>query len=205
MSVASQYKLFSLIPNVTSVKLTALPPFVEVTLSLDDLRSIEATKLAVSGVIAEQFVVRRAMWKDLRKEQLDWVLVSLDEAQTELRGTIKKLSDAAPAHSGLIKLIRRWDFEVTKATQVLRESLAEIADAKAKDLGYDSAGEDRDVAKHEAMVALRAKAYPIILALISFLDDDDPARIEAQKLLDDGFGHLDNPALQRGATPELAL
>ena len=187
---------------VKDIGLTAEPPFVTVTFSIAELRSLIQEPQCISEVLAKCFVRRRVFWEDIRKESIEGVVKSLVEVESELDWWTTKLAASSDLSVvALTKFVRSWSTATSLVRKELGDRLRDIDDEKSSVPGYDSANEDRHTEVHNALVALRRRVYPLVSALVAFLPDDDPTKDDAQSRLDSGLSLVPDAAIQRGCIP----
>jgi hypothetical protein len=189
--------------SVSKIELTATPPFVKLVFDREELLGLLQGQALISDAIAQHFVRRRVFWEDIAGENREYVLKSLEQAQTELDGLSSTISERKePSVIALTKFIRSWASACALTCKTLKQRLDEIDEEKGQVLGYDSAGEDRFEALRDALVSLRQTVYPLVTALIGFLPDDDPTKQAAQQKLDEGLSVISDARLQRESIPE---
>lgn len=189
--------------SVSKIEITATPPFVKLVFDRSELEALLRAKSQIADAVSRLFVRRRVFWEDIAKESPEYVLKSLAAAETDLDAYSTSISSASSdTVAGLSKFIRAWATACGKTHKSLKERLDEIDIEKAQVLGYDWAGEDRQNALRDALVLLRRTVYPLVGALISFLPDEDPTKLEAQFSLDEGLNLISDAALQRSVIPE---
>jgi len=189
--------------SVSKIEITATPPFVKLVFDRSELEALLRGQSQIADALSRLFVRRRVCWQDIAKEIPEDVVESLESAETELDGYVASLSSISnDTVSGLAKFIRAWSAACAGTRKTLKERLDEIDAEKAQVLGYDSAGEDREKALWSALISLRRTVYPLVIALIGFLPDDDPTKTEAQNLWDRGLNEIADASLQRAVLPE---
>jgi len=189
--------------TVSKIELTAAPPFVKLVFDREELQGLLQGHSIIADAVSKHFIRRRVFWEDITKENREYALKSLEEAEAELNELSLKLSEKKePLVLGLTKFIRSWASACSLTRKNLKQRLDEIDDEKNNVLGYDSAGEDRAEALRDALIELRKTVYPSVTALIGFLADDDLTKQEAQQKLDYGLNLIADAQLQRESIPE---
>lgn len=197
---------------VEKIELSAAPPFVKIVFTKGEMQTLLQNDLLIAKTVAKYFNRRRVFWMDIRKENANAVVKSLKEVESELNEWPP--TPLGNNMAGLERSVIAWATATSLVRRELGDRLHEIARDKASIPGYDSANEDRFAAMHSALVSLRQQIYPLVGALVDFLEDDnDPTKTEAQRILhtkteaqcilDQGLNLIPDAALIRGCIPEV--
>lgn len=190
--------------SVSKIELSAGPPFVKLIFERSELEGLLASREKVAEFVSHTFIRRSVYWIDIKKEDISEVITSLTRAEAELDTFSKELGKSEDSDN---RALRKFVRSVADATHLTRNELEgqakDIQDQKNYDLGYDSAGEDRVSALGDALLSLRRRSYPTWQMLIDLMPEDDPAKAEAQRLLNTGLDATRDAALMRDVQPEL--
>lgn len=190
--------------SVNKIEVSAGPPFAKLIFDKAEFHALLQGQSHISDVVAKCFVRRRVFWEDIRKENREATIKSLEQVEAQLDDLSSKLASNADASViALAKFVRAWATAASLVRKELADRLRDIDDEKASTLGYDWANEDRESAVYDALISVRQRIYPLVTLLVSILPDDDPTKNEAQSLLDSGLNLMPNAALQRGCIPEV--
>jgi hypothetical protein len=188
--------------SVNKIELTATPPFIKLIFDRSELEALLRSQSQIADVLSRHFVRQRVFWQDIGKENRDYVLTSLELAETELDRYAEGAGHGNDSAIALGKFARAWAAACATTRKQLKENLDDIDAEKAQILGYDSAGEDRCEALREALVSLRRTVYPLIAALIALLPEDESAKAQAQAKWDEGMDHIQDASIQRSVLPD---
>ncbi len=188
--------------SVSKIELTATPPFIKLIFDRSELETLLLSQSQLADVLSKHFIRQRVFWEDIAKEQRDYVLASLATAETALDGYAAASESGSDTATGLRKFVRAWAAACATTRKQLKERLDEIDAEKAQVLGYDSAGEDRREALHDALIALRRTVFPLIAALIALLPDDEPTKAQAQAKWDEAMNQVRDASIQRSILPD---
>jgi hypothetical protein len=190
--------------SVAKIEISAEPPFAKLVFDKSELAELLQRRSMVADVVARHFVRRRVFWEDIAKEQYLAVVKSLEEAEAGLDSSSAELGASGDrAVLGMAKFVRAWATACSLTRKALSDRLRDIDDEKASTPGYDWAGEHRDEALREALISVRQRIYPLVILLVSFLEENDPTRVEAQGHLDRGLNVVPDARLQRGVLPQV--
>lgn len=203
-SIFKKY-LQALIANTGASKLIikAAPPFVEIVFDKSEIVSMLRGVEKLSQALNYCFCERRVFWTDLTAESYEYVMISLDNVQSELRNYDNELIGSSDAGSmGLAKFVRAWASQTALTQKELSDKIDRINKEKAEDPFYDTAGSDRHDALVESLIDLRRRVYPSVRALSEFLNDEDPTKHSVKEKLAVGLKIL-NPTEIIGLEPQL--
>jgi len=188
--------------SVNKIEITAMPPFIKLTFDRTELEALLRAQSQIADVLSRHFIRQRVFWEAIDKEQPSYVLTSLASAEAALDTYAATAGDGNDSATGLRKFARAWAAACATTHKQLKERLGEIDAEKAQVLGYDSAGEDRREALHDALISLRRTIYPLVSALIAFLPDDEPTKAQAQAQWDSALNQIPDASLQRSVLPD---
>src|SRR5713101_4771379 len=80
--------------SVNKIEVSASPPFAKLTFDKAELQSLLEGQSHISDVVAKCFVRRRVFWEDIRKENREAVVKSLEQVEAHLDDLSSKLSSS---------------------------------------------------------------------------------------------------------------
>lgn len=181
----------------------AAGPFLSLEFEREEVLGLEELQLRTERMLRMQFIERRVMWEDIRKEFPEPSIDSLQGAALELDEEIREMTKSRPPIGpGLIRLLGHWRTGCVLTKRFLEDRVREATELNRTAFHQDEFIRPRDEAfMPAALVVLRERAYPVIRALLDTLPEKNATRVEGMATFLAGRAFLSEPE-KEALTPQ---